>query len=117
MITYNGRNSELVLLGVVEELQHVVTDNDTGFARENIFGTHACCFEMYGLGWELSVSLKKSVTWWRSRDFLDWCGEVLFVGPKQTLLTRLVGVGNFASPPKPTLLPAYARKDLQNNEE
>jgi len=50
MITYNGRNSELVLLGVVEELQHVVTDNDTGFARENIFGTHACCFEMYGLG-------------------------------------------------------------------
>lgn len=50
MITYNGGNGELVLLGIVEELYHIVTDNDTGLAGENIFGTHDCCFEMYGLG-------------------------------------------------------------------
>lgn len=38
--TYNSWNSELVLLSVVEELQDIVSDNDTGLAGQDILGTH-----------------------------------------------------------------------------
>jgi hypothetical protein len=38
--TYDGRDSELVLLSIVEELQDIVTDDNTALAGENIFGTH-----------------------------------------------------------------------------
>jgi len=41
--TYNGRDSELVLLSIVEELQDIVTDDNTALAGENVFGTHCVC--------------------------------------------------------------------------
>ncbi len=41
--TYDSRNSELVRLSVVEELQDIVADDDTALAGENVFGTH-CVF-------------------------------------------------------------------------
>ena len=43
---YDGRNSEAVLLGIVEELEDVITDDDTGLARENVFDTHCCNLEV-----------------------------------------------------------------------
>jgi hypothetical protein len=39
-----------VLLGIVEQLQHVVTDNDTALAGQDILDTHGCCFELYEVG-------------------------------------------------------------------
>ena len=41
--TYDGRDSELVLLSIVEELQDIVTDDNTALAGENVFSTH-CVF-------------------------------------------------------------------------
>jgi hypothetical protein len=46
MQTYDGRNSEAVLLGIVEELEDVITDDDTFLARENVCGTHCCSLEV-----------------------------------------------------------------------
>jgi len=40
--TYDGWDSELVLLGVLEESKHIVTNDDTGLAGENVLGTHIC---------------------------------------------------------------------------
>lgn len=41
--TYDGWNSKFVLLGVVEELQDIVTDDNTALAGEDVFSTH-CVF-------------------------------------------------------------------------
>jgi hypothetical protein len=41
--SYDGWDSKLVLLSVVEELQDIVADDDTALAGENVFGTH-CVF-------------------------------------------------------------------------
>lgn len=38
--TYNCGNGEDFLVGIVEELQHIVTDDDTGLAGENVLDTH-----------------------------------------------------------------------------
>jgi hypothetical protein len=39
-ITYNGGDSELLLLGVLEETEDIVTDDDAGLAAENFSDTH-----------------------------------------------------------------------------
>jgi hypothetical protein len=40
--TYDGRNGILVLLGVVEELEDIIANDDTGLAGEYVLGTHDC---------------------------------------------------------------------------
>jgi hypothetical protein len=32
-----------VLLSIVEKLEHIVTNNDTGLPGENVLSTHDCC--------------------------------------------------------------------------
>jgi hypothetical protein len=41
----DGGDGEALLLGVLEEVQHIVTDDDTGLARQVISGTHFGSFE------------------------------------------------------------------------
>lgn len=73
MATYDGRNSEIVLLGVVEELQDIVTDNDTALAGENILDTHDCCLYSYEVGSDgvvaASARSKRSVGCMRCEKF------------------------------------------------
>ena len=38
--TYNGGDSELVLLGIFEEVQHIIANNNTFLSRQNILDTH-----------------------------------------------------------------------------
>lgn len=38
--TYNGRDGEVVLLSILEEAEHVVTDDDTGLAGQLVEDTH-----------------------------------------------------------------------------
>jgi hypothetical protein len=40
--TYNGWDSKLLLLSVLEELVNVVTDDDTGLSGQNVEDTHFC---------------------------------------------------------------------------
>lgn len=39
---YNSWDSKLVLLSVVEELEDIVSNNNTGLAAENVESTHNC---------------------------------------------------------------------------
>lgn len=39
---YNSWDSELVLLSIVEELEDIVSNNNTGLAAEDVGGTHDC---------------------------------------------------------------------------
>lgn len=39
-MTYNGGDSKLLLLGVLEETEDVVADDDTGLAAEFLSDTH-----------------------------------------------------------------------------
>jgi len=62
-----------VLLGVVEEFEDIVTDNDTALAAKNIFDTHdcVCSMRMCGLDCESCQLYVEdweffSVLWWRS---------------------------------------------------
>ena len=41
-MTYNSGDGELVLLSIIEELQDIISDDDTGLACENILDTHDC---------------------------------------------------------------------------
>lgn len=38
--TYNGGNSKVVFLSILEESQDVIADDDTSLAGENILDTH-----------------------------------------------------------------------------
>lgn len=38
--TYNGGNCEVVLLSIVEELEDIISDDDSGLSAENVKGTH-----------------------------------------------------------------------------
>lgn len=40
--THDSWDGELMLLSIVEELEHIVADNDAGLAGENILGAHNC---------------------------------------------------------------------------
>ncbi len=71
MTTYDSGDGELVLLSVVEKLQHIVTDYDTALAGENVLDTHDCCFELYEVGSKFSVEAKISVACGRPRSFRD----------------------------------------------
>ena len=39
-MTYDGGDGKLVLLGILEQVQHIVADDDTLLPGEDIFGTH-----------------------------------------------------------------------------
>lgn len=41
--TYNGGDSEALLLGVLEETENVITDDDTGLPGELLKDTHCDC--------------------------------------------------------------------------
>ena len=45
MVTHDGGDGELVLLGVVEQLQDIITNNDTALAGKNVLDTHDFCFK------------------------------------------------------------------------
>jgi hypothetical protein len=70
-VTYDSRDGEIVLLSVIEELQHIVTDNDTGLAGENILDTHDCCLDLYEKGLKRSAKVNGSVACSRPRSFRD----------------------------------------------
>jgi hypothetical protein len=40
MVTHDGGDGELVLLSIVEQLQDIITNNDTALARKNVLDTH-----------------------------------------------------------------------------
>lgn len=40
--TYNGGDGKLVLLSVVEKLQDIIANDDTGLAGEDVLATHVC---------------------------------------------------------------------------
>lgn len=40
IITYDGGDSKLLLLGVLEETENVVADDDTGLAAQLLSDTH-----------------------------------------------------------------------------
>lgn len=40
--TYDGWDGKVVLLGVVEELEDIITNDDTGLASEDVLATHLC---------------------------------------------------------------------------
>lgn len=40
--THNSGDGEFVLLGVVEEFEDIITDDNTGLAAEDILNTHIC---------------------------------------------------------------------------
>lgn len=40
--SYDRWNCKFMLLAVVEELQNIITDNDTRFATQHISGAHRC---------------------------------------------------------------------------
>ena len=42
--TYDGREGEFVLLGVFEETEDIVANDDTGLAGENVLDTHFVLF-------------------------------------------------------------------------
>jgi hypothetical protein len=39
----DGRDGETLLLRILEQVEHIVSNNDTSLARQNVFGTHLCC--------------------------------------------------------------------------
>jgi hypothetical protein len=47
MATHNGGDGELVLLSVVEQLQDIITHNDTALTGENVLDTHDFCFGLF----------------------------------------------------------------------
>lgn len=48
-MTYDCWNGIVVLLCVVEELQDIITSDDSGLASENVLASHDCgC--VYGIG-------------------------------------------------------------------
>ena len=40
--TYDGRNGKLLLASVLEESEHIIADDDTSLAAQNVLGTHDC---------------------------------------------------------------------------
>jgi len=42
LVTYNGRDSKVVLLCVIKELEDIVTNDDSGLASEDVLSTHNC---------------------------------------------------------------------------
>ncbi len=40
MVTYDGGDGEVVLLSVIEQLQDIITNNDTALTGENVLDTH-----------------------------------------------------------------------------
>lgn len=40
--TYDGWYSEFVFLAIVEELQDIISNDDSGLAAENVLDTHDC---------------------------------------------------------------------------
>jgi hypothetical protein len=50
MVTYDGGDGKLMLLSVVEQLQDIITNNDTALAGENVLDTHDFCFESFEEG-------------------------------------------------------------------
>lgn len=54
-MTYDGWNGIVVLLCVVEELQDIITSDDSGLAGENVLASHDCgC--VYVIGYMCGVS-------------------------------------------------------------
>lgn len=41
-LTYNGGDGELLLAGVLEQSENIVTNNNTRLSAQNIGGTHDC---------------------------------------------------------------------------
>lgn len=44
---YDGRDGKALLLGVVEELEDIISNNDTGLAGENVLATHIVILERF----------------------------------------------------------------------
>lgn len=58
--TYDSRNSELLLSGILEKLEDIIANNDTSLTAQDVLGAHCCSFG----GGKLSrdVQAKKEVS-------------------------------------------------------
>lgn len=56
--SYNGWDSKLVLLRIVEKLQDIISNDDTRLAAEDILSTHGCGFGSAGR-WLKVLDLRK----------------------------------------------------------
>jgi hypothetical protein len=69
MLTHDGGDGELVLLSIVEQLQDIITNNDTALAGKNVLDTHDFA----------SSRLKKVCRFlWKPRDQLRVEGREFF---------------------------------------
>lgn len=46
--TYNGRNSKVMLLSILEEVQDIIADDDALLSRQDILDTHV--YTVFGVG-------------------------------------------------------------------